>query len=478
MTTEAPAHVWTATGRQREVLDLMAKAPKGSTSLIGYGGAAGGAKTNLLANAAIEVGRTWPGVRLLIGRQNFVDLKTTTLMEFDAACPAGLVTQRYDSSPVFREFFNGSRVYFRNLDDWQSLMSEEYGWIFIDEASEVTERAIMALVTRLRHQACPKWGIIAGFNPFPSWAVEWFMRKRLPDSFEGQNAVKVDFVKARIEDNPYLPANYKDVLLATQDDYMRAILVEGDPDAALDSYMYFNRERLVNSEQFASPPLERRDTRPLPGEMPDGHVLIWELPVNGERYYIGADTADGKAEELDLLPERGGSDRNAAAIYKAGDDTQVAAIYGRQEEHVYARLLNEWGLAYNRATLVVERNRRSVLVALRELNYPNLFYATRAADQHVALRLDVSRTIEYGWMTDTRSRPVLLDSFREALHSRVIKPRDPDFYREAYNFLNGAKPQAAPGQHDDRVFAHALAFQARRFIRERTSDKAGWRYIG
>src|SRR3990167_6491764 len=93
-------HVWTATERQGQVLKLIAEAPEGSTSIIGYGGAAGGAKTNLDANLALEIALACPGSRTLVGRQDFVSLKTTTLAEFDRCIPHGLDVVFYNTGPV------------------------------------------------------------------------------------------------------------------------------------------------------------------------------------------------------------------------------------------------------------------------------------------------------------------------------------------------------------------------------------------
>ena len=473
MVAEAEAPRWVATERQREVLQLIAQAPEGSTSIIGYGGAAGGAKTNLQANLAIELALGCPGSQTLVGRQDFVDLRTTTLAEFDAQTPVDVQVERYNSAPVYRKLrlsaeLPWSTVYFRQLKDWQSILSDSFGFVLIDEGQETEVQAILGLLTRLRHKPEKKWGLVVTFNPFPSWCVEWFMRRKFTEATEAAFArgnVHLHFVPSRISDNPHLRAGYQEMLEATLDPYMKAVMVDGDPEAALGGLLYFDRESLKALEVYATPALERRETRAAPDALADGEVLIWERPLTGERYYAGADTADGKGEAMSMMPTRGGSDRNAAAIYRARDNVQVAAIYGRQEEHQFARVLNEYGRWYNNALLAVERNRRPVLIALRELEYPNLYRQVMpSSDTHVLQRMGVQTgmLMEYGWLTDLRTRPILLGDYREALSMRAPKPRDAEFFREAENFIGGIKPQAAAGQHDDRVFAHAVAWQARK----------------
>jgi len=362
-----------------------------------------------------------------------------------------------------------SRIYFRALEHWQSILSEQYGWVIIDEAQEVSELAVLGLLTRLRHQPEKKWGLLATFNPFPSWCVDWFMRQDFSEAAQDAMAtanVQVHFVVSRIDDNPHLRAGYKQMLEATLDPYMRAVMVDGDPEAALGGLLFFERSSLTALQQMCSEPQEKELTYPdgITG-VADGEILIWERPMTSERYYCGADTADGRGEALSLLPQKGGSDRNAAAIYRVSDNFQVAAIYGRQEEHNYARALNRVCTWYNGACLCVERNRRAVLVTLRQLGYQNLFWTPKTTDMHVLPVHNVVRQIEYGFNTDSKTRPTLLAELREALTMRALRPKDKGFYTEAQDFLAGKVPQARPGKHDDRVFAHALAWQARKQAR-------------
>ena len=233
--------------------------------------------------------------------------------------------------------------------------------------------------------------------------------------------------------------------------------------------LFFDKQTCEYGRDHTEEPRERKETAPMPGATADGYVLVWERAVTGERYYIGADTADGNGETLGTWSEVGGPDRNCAAVYRARDDVQVAEIYGRQEEHAYARLLDQWGRYYNQAYLAVERNRRSVLIALRQLEYPNLYYTEKASDMHVAQVVNLPRAIEWGWNTDVKTRPILLAEFREAVSTGAIKPRSRALWDEALSFMHGDPPAAAPGQHDDRIFAHAIAWQAKKRLGRSTA---------
>ncbi len=244
--------------------------------------------------------------------------------------------------------------------------------------------------------------------------------------------------------------------------------------------LYFDKDALDYVEKHeVQDHRERFETRALPSSPSTGYVLVWERPQPKERYVIGADTADGKGEAVGTWSAAGGPDRNAAAVYRVRDGVQVAEIYGRQEEHEYARVLNEWGRAYNSAMLCVERNRRAVLSNLLGLNYPNLWYADKPGDLHLTLRTElVTRRREWGWNTDVKSRPLLLAGLREALTTGGIKPRSAEFLTETRAFVMGDPPQAAPGTHDDRIFAHALVVQAMQLARQTDVGADGITYVG
>lgn len=231
-----------------------------------------------------------------------------------------------------------------------------------------------------------------------------------------------------------------------------------------DGLLFFDPFAVERGRAKAIPPAERIETRPMPGQPADGYILVWERPQTNEAYYIGADTADGKAEPIGTWKAHGGPDRNSAVIYRASDDRQVAGIYGRQEEHRYAAVLNEWGRSYNNALLAVERNRRATVVALRQLEYPNLFYPTMDEQLHVLPKDKISR-VEYGWDTNVKTRPILMADIREVVSTGSATILDADFWLECDTFIEGDPPQAMPGCKDDRILAHAIARQARKALR-------------
>lgn len=95
----------------------------------------------------------YPGSRGLIGRLVGDELKTTTMVTFwksmdtigfrrceserDMADGKGHYV--HNKSERYIDFWNGSRIYYRHLDDSDSLGSLELNWAFIDEGSEVAD---------------------------------------------------------------------------------------------------------------------------------------------------------------------------------------------------------------------------------------------------------------------------------------------------------------------------------------------------
>lgn len=236
VTAEAPTHVWEPNPRQREVLQFIAGIPRGEYGFVGYGGAAGGAKTNLLAEGALEVALGCPGSRQLIGRHTMKDLKSTTLAEFDERCPPAVLYRSYDSGPVYRDvrlpsWPTGvySRIYFREVKDARNgIGSEQYSWVWLEEAHEIDKVDILYLFSRLRHKPEKKWGIVCAFNPFPSFVVDVFIEGT--DSFEVDGVIHQKYVPARVRDNPHLPPNYEAMMRAaySNDPFMLAVLLEGN----------------------------------------------------------------------------------------------------------------------------------------------------------------------------------------------------------------------------------------------------------
>ncbi|MGD9880399.1 MAG: phage terminase large subunit [Reyranella sp.] len=285
MTTAAPErpaldqrHVWRPGPRQAEVLEEIANLPEDHYLFLGYGGAAGGGKTNLNAELAIEIGIQCPGSRTLIGRNHLVDLKTTTLAEFDKVCPPEILHKRYDSVPIYREIRLPhwpadlvSTIFFRGVENAEDhIGSEEYGNVLLEEAHEIAKRDITYLFGRQRHQPEKKYVLLVTFNPFPSFVTDVFIEgtEQLINPDEDPElaaVVHIKFIPAKVFDNPYLPKNYASALkvLYGNDPYYLAVLLNGEGGAVPNSVYgeWLNDPVFVQKLQIAERPKGLRFTR-------------------------------------------------------------------------------------------------------------------------------------------------------------------------------------------------------------------------
>jgi len=73
-------------------------------------------------------------------------------------------------------------------------------------------------------------------------------------------------------------------------------------------------------------------------------------------------------------------------------------------------------------------------------------------------------TPKYGWQTTPKTRPLMLSEFREAVQRGFYTINDPMVFSECMTFVDNGhgKYEAAAGNFDDRIFAHAIVWQARK----------------
>ena len=191
--------------------------------------------------------------------------------------------------------------------------------------------------------------------------------------------------------------------------------------------------------------------RPVEAEHDNGNLSIWHQPIEGAKYYMGADTAEGLAK----------GDASICGVLDA-DGRQCAALHGRWPADVFGKKLAALGRYYENAFIGVEANNHghSVLNTLQNTEgYRNLYI-------HQDYDADARSKGKVGFQTTGKSRPLLLDAIRdEAIEGRGMEVNDRMFLSECMNFcLNdkGTKYEARPGSHDDRVMAWAIAWWVRK----------------
>lgn len=225
--------------RQEEAIELLSR--NSPVEQLLYGGAAGGAKSFLGCYWQISRRLKYPGTRGLIGRAKLDTLKKTTLNTFFEVCKtignqplrAGQEYEYNQQSNIIR-FANGSEIILKDLfyypsdPDFDALGSLEITDYFIDEASQVTQKAVNVVSSRVRYKLKeydlrPK-GLLT-CNPSKGWLYSDFYNP----SRQSKLLPHLAFLPALPHDNPHLPDSYYQTLSRLPEN-LRKRLRDGDWD--------------------------------------------------------------------------------------------------------------------------------------------------------------------------------------------------------------------------------------------------------
>ena len=176
----------------------------------------------------------------------------------------------------------------------------------------------------------------------------------------------------------------------------------------------------------------------------DDAEAIWEEPVDGASYVIGADPAEGLVE----------GDPSSAVVlrreYEAATPMRlVARLRGQWPPEVFAAKLAGLASRYRDAQVIVERNNHghAVLLELRNLGTHAWRDHRRGADT------------QPGFLTTQASKVLVIDRLGQCLRERtVVVPCEATIGElAAYQHLEDGSLGAPSGAHDDLVMALAFA---------------------
>lgn len=193
------------TEKQQQYLDA-------DTFFVCYGGAKGGGKSHVTRLKAVGMCLYYPGIRVLMIRCHYPELEENLVRPILRWVPNELYA--YNGTSHLMTFQNGSIIKFGHYDgdaaenEYQGV---EYDVIFIDEATQLSERAFRYL------QGC-----IRGVNDFPKrmyltcnpggighrWVKRLFIDKQYINDPEHpektEHPENYTFIFATVEDNKYL----------------------------------------------------------------------------------------------------------------------------------------------------------------------------------------------------------------------------------------------------------------------------------
>lgn len=193
---------------------------------------------------------------------------------------------------------------------------------------------------------------------------------------------------------------------------------------------------------------------------PSGVIRVWEEPIPGHVYAIGADTAGE------------GSDFFRAYVMDKSNFHQVAALKMVTDEGFFEKQLMELGYYFNTAMIGVEVNFSSyTTMKLQEDGYLNQ-YVREVEDTY----LDRTQR-RFGFRTTSVTRPIIISMLVDYLKDYADMIEDPDLLKEMLTFVKNDKgrAEASSGEHDDCVMAMAITVyilpQARNVLPEVVTEE-------
>jgi hypothetical protein len=201
-----------------------------------YGGSAGSGKSFLGCDWQIKRRLKYPGTRGLIGRAELKKLRLSTMATFFELCTKyNLIAGKhftYNGQDHVINWYNGSQIILMDLADMPSdpdfgrFGSLEITDYFVDEASEVSEKCVNILNSRVRYKLIndnPK-GLLT-CNPHKGWLYREFFDAQRNGSIRKDRR----FIQALPTDNPHISPVYIESLQMLPD-IDRKRLLEGDWD--------------------------------------------------------------------------------------------------------------------------------------------------------------------------------------------------------------------------------------------------------
>jgi hypothetical protein len=176
-----------------------------------------------------------------------------------------------------------------------------------------------------------------------------------------------------------------------------------------------------------------------------GELHVYRDHDPGETYCIGADVGMGVRD----------GDWSVAQVLDS-EKRLVSTWRGQVHPDFFAQILSTLGLYYNTALIAPESNNHGILTCVRlykDLAYPNVFSDVVEGQQ------EDRDTINVGFRTTVKTRPLVIDRLRGAMREKDITVADKTTLREMLTFVvnEAGKMEAEKGTHDDCVMALAIA---------------------
>lgn len=183
----------------------------GSPTNIGYGGAAGGAKSHTARAILARVAFQWPGSTSIIFRKTLPELEANHIQKYQEEMPREL--WNYNGRFRVQTWPNGSKTYFgylRNDDDKFNYQGPEYDCMVFEESTHYEEKTVNWLTSNRLRATVPDSIPFALYPSNPGnvghfWYSRLFIDRRFNADREEEPG-DYAFIQAHLEDNKILMA--------------------------------------------------------------------------------------------------------------------------------------------------------------------------------------------------------------------------------------------------------------------------------
>ncbi len=172
-------------------------------------------------------------------------------------------------------------------------------------------------------------------------------------------------------------------------------------------------------------------------------LTLWDVPKNGHKYYVGVDTGEGMGQDY------------SAFHVLSSEGIQIAEFKSNKiKPFQFAELVNDVGIYYNKALLVVEKASAGHTVVDKLKNdyrYNNMYKYKEYDARGIAKK-------KVGFVTNPKTKPLMINDFVELFETNQIVINSKDLLSEMklFQFKDG-KMEATAGSHDDLVMSFAMA---------------------
>ena len=112
--------------------------------------------------------RKYPGLRVLVCRATRASLTESILVTFETHVADGAIINLASQQRKTRHsyiYVNGSSIVVGGLDNAERMLSTDYDWVYVGEATEAREDKVETLIPRLRNFKAPYQQLILDCNP-------------------------------------------------------------------------------------------------------------------------------------------------------------------------------------------------------------------------------------------------------------------------------------------------------------------------